>query len=376
MNVGKKARPSAKKSSRRKTRKVALAKSTPSVGTPKSLPLARLRLDPANPRLPDDVPKDQNALLAYMAEAYEPIEIARSIAAHGYFASEPLIVIKEGASYTVVEGNRRLTALTLLANTSRAAEIGLDDADEWEKIALSAPLPEELPVVVAGSRDEVAPIIGYRHISGIEPWDPWAKARFLANLIDTDGLDFDEAASLVGETEREVRAHYRNYRVERQARKTFKLDTSPVQDSFGVFTRAMQNPQILQFIGAPSTEKTAVGTDPLPSANKSKVRELFSWVFGSENQDPVITDSRKLTELGAVLASGEALAQLRKTRDLEDAFAAAGGLCERLVSRLTHAASSLQAAQTDFHEYADEVKVQDALMRCEELVEELRSQCA
>jgi hypothetical protein len=75
------------------------------------VPLGHLALDWQNPRLPDQIQRpdiEPVELMRYIDRAYEPIDIARSIARHGYFESEPLIGIKEGDRVTVVEGNRRL----------------------------------------------------------------------------------------------------------------------------------------------------------------------------------------------------------------------------------------------------------------------------
>src|SRR5205807_548398 len=105
-------------------------------------------------------------------------------ARYGFFSSEPLIVIEadevDGKQmYTVVEGNRRLTALRLLDDAELRKTLEADD--EWNTLAEETALPEAIPTVVAPSREMVAPIVGYRHISGIEEWDPDAKARFIAH---------------------------------------------------------------------------------------------------------------------------------------------------------------------------------------------------
>src|SRR5688500_6205004 len=147
---------------------------------PVRLRLDQLQLDSENPRLPEEAPTDELAIERYIAETYDVIELGRSMSAHGYFSSEPVIAIQPDPhieSYVVVEGNRRLVAARLLRDATRAA--GLDEEDEWQELAANAvDLGDEIPVVIAPTRDAVAPIIGYRHISGIEPWDPYQKARF------------------------------------------------------------------------------------------------------------------------------------------------------------------------------------------------------
>ena len=209
------------------------------LGQPAELPIAKLRLDPQNPRLPEAlIGGSQDQLLQHIAETYSAIEVARSIALHGYFHSEPLIVIRQSDDdYVVVEGNRRLVALQVLSNPSLADD--LDDTSEWHELATHASSPDTIPVVIAPDRQSVAPIIGYRHISGIEAWEPYAQARFIASLVDNENLDFGDVANLVGERTSDVAAKYRNYAVVTQAKNNFHIDNSRVIRLFGVFTRVM-----------------------------------------------------------------------------------------------------------------------------------------
>jgi hypothetical protein len=329
-----------------------------------------LQLDARNPRLPENIQSGSpDDLLRHIAVHYEPLEIGRSIARHGYFPSEPIIVVKEGGENIVVEGNRRVVALQLLADPDRAADLELEDAIEWAQLASeeSFELPTDIPSVVAKSREAVAPILGFRHISGIEPWEPWAQARFLSSFIDTEGKSFEESAALVGETERAVRESYRNYRVARQMAE-FGIDITEIINRFGVFTRAMQDTGIREFLKGPIAPDVKSGAKPLPNSAKSRAnaKDLAKWVFGAGPEEPpLFTDSRKLSELGLALQSKEGLKELRETGDLEAAFSLAGGLRNRLLERLNRAASSLAAAKTDIDEYRDDEDVQTALSLCD-----------
>lgn len=334
--------------------------------------LSLLDLDPKNPRLPvGKRTASQEELLQYIAEEYEPIEIARSIALYGYFPSEPMIVLKEKGRYLVLEGNRRLTALRLLSEANLAERLDLEDAEEWSELAEQAEVPASIPVVITGDRRSVAPIIGYRHISGIEPWDPWSKARFIAALVDEERLSFEEAAAEVGEAPRDVRAHYRNFRIALQARTKFGIPTERLERRFGVFTRAMQDSDITAFVDAPRNEKVLPGVDPLPSKARGKLSELVSWLFGTPNQPPIITDSRRIRQLGKVLGAPPALKVLRSTSNLEEAFATAGGLRDRLLNYLTRAQGALEKAQMDLDEYLDDEEVEARVKACQALADDM-----
>ena len=56
-------------------------------------------------------------LLRFFDATFEPITVAESISRHGYFGSEPLVVVRENDRWIVLEGNRRLTALLGLAQS-------------------------------------------------------------------------------------------------------------------------------------------------------------------------------------------------------------------------------------------------------------------
>jgi hypothetical protein len=55
-----------------------------------------LLLDTENPRIPEDcLGYNQNQLLVFIADNYNAITVAKSIARHSYFPSEPLIVLEQ-----------------------------------------------------------------------------------------------------------------------------------------------------------------------------------------------------------------------------------------------------------------------------------------
>lgn len=341
--------------------------------TPKAIELLLrdLHLDPLNPRLPEELQEsDEQTLLEYIAEAYSAIEVARSVARYGYFQSEPLIAVWENDRYVVVEGNRRLVALRILANPALARD--LDRADEWAELAKTERAPEEVPVIVAEDRKAVAPIIGYRHISGIEPWKPYQKARFIARFINEDQLSIDDVAILVGERPTDVAGHYRNHEIVSQARDKLHLDTSRVVGKFGVFTRAMSSQPLRQHIEAPTSAEVMSGQPVvLPDDKAENAKELFSWLFGDEDDDQVISESRDITRLGTVVGSEEGLKVLRPTRNLEAADQAAGGPRRRLLNRLTQVRGSLSGARSEISGFVDDEEVQALLHDIKEELDEL-----
>lgn len=329
----------------------------------------KLLLDSKNPRIPlDKRSLSQEDLTAFVAETYNSIAIAKSIVTHEYFPSEPLIAIRSGTSrkLIVVEGNRRLSALKLLLFPKLRDH--LVDRSEWDTLDVSR-VRSEVPVIVATSREDVAPIIGYRHISGIQPWDAYAKARYIADHLKA-GRSFEQTAEDVGETSAEVRANYRNYQISKQARSSVSDEIfDDLTNRFGVFTRAMQSTDLRAFIGAPPPGKVAIAKKPVPNSKKAALKEFVGYLYGP---DAIVTDSRELTKLGKVLASSEGLKALRAGQSLDEAHIASGGFRDRLIGRLSNAARSLRAAEPDIPAYRRDQEVKDLIGECEEALEDVK----
>jgi ParB-like nuclease family protein len=336
----------------------------PASGKASEFPLSELHLDLLNPRLPEKVTfKDEDDLLRFVANAYNTIVVAESIADHGFFVSEPLIVTGEDGRVVVMEGNRRLAALKILEDPNKARD--LDDEKRFRAAARVASLPNKVPVVLSPSRLAVASLVGYRHISGIEPWEPYPQARFIAHQIDGEQkLSFQQVAENIGERPTDVAAKYRNYCILKQAEEVFGLDTTRAVRSFGVFTRAMVSPHLRAFIGAPQSSGVIPREKPLAGDRGANVRLLLQWLFGSEAAPKVIAESRDITALGRVVASESGLDELIRTNSLAAGEQAAGGYRDRLLQRLESARASLESALQDIEKYRDEERVQELLEEC------------
>jgi len=310
--------------------------------------LAQLLLDWQNPRLPDSVQREdatQEELALFIDKHYDPLQIATSIAKHGYFESEPLIAVMAGSDALVVEGNRRLTALKGLADDALRAKFAQQNSG-WSDLARTMHLPSNFPVVPVNDRAAVIPLLGFRHISGIEPWEPWAQARFIAGLVE-QGQTLDEIAELVGRTLTEIRSMYRDHEILRQASEHFEIDTKRAEDSFGVFTAAMNRTKIRDYIGAPAPREVDTEHWPLPEDRKDNVDKLLKYIFGDEGGGGrVVHDSRQLKDLAEVLAepTGTAEQVLTSSGSLADALQATQEAHDQFKSYVSNAQRNLKLA--------------------------------
>lgn len=156
------------------------------------IPLSNLRLDTTNPRLDDGKQSQRDALRAMMEAQKEKLAVlATDIHENGLSPIDRFLVMPvEGSEgeYVVLEGNRRITALKLLANPDLGAGI-LPDAEiaKLKKLAAGADFNDssEIDCVVMDSRADADHWLRIRHGGqldgrGVVDWGATERERFEA----------------------------------------------------------------------------------------------------------------------------------------------------------------------------------------------------
>ena len=347
-------------------------------GTTSMVPIAHLRLDAYNPRLPESHRGGDQVDLAVILElGFEALAVAQSIADNGYFAAEPLITIpgEEDGTYIVVEGNRRLTALLGLADASIRSEF--NEASKWDEVASRAAitLATAVPIVIHDARDATHVEVSRAHVVGKLQWRPYMQARFIAARV-AEGRTLAEVADLIGITRSRAADLYRDQAIVAQAEEV-GFDTGEVEKAFSVLTVAMGNTKIRSHIGAPLGSRLEPGEDPVPTEKVGQLRELITWIFGDEENEPVISDSRQMSKLGNVVSSETGVIALREGKSLDEAIqlvqSASMDPHERLLKRLTAAYNALLHAADDLSEFADDEGVLSSVSDIESLLESFRN---
>lgn len=349
------------------------------VGIASEIPIRSLRLDSQNPRLPESHRGGTQSDLAVVLEmGFDAFAVAQSIADLGFFSGEPLLAIpsaEEDGVYVVVEGNRRLTALIGLADPTVRAEFA--EPGRWEDVAGrgAVSLDSLIPVVVHSDRPATHAQVARAHVVGKLSWKPYMQARFIAARV-AEGLSVAEVAELIGITKTQAGNLYRDQAVVIQAQQC-GLATSEVEKAFSLLTVAMGNTKLRDHVGAPLGSQFTPGTDPIPEHRLGELRELIGWIFGTEEDEPKINDSRQMSQLGNVVASEVGLRALRNGATLEDAKQqqkeAGMDPLERLIRWLTTGKSSLLAASNEVATFAGDAQVQALLSDVEAVVDQIRS---
>jgi hypothetical protein len=324
-----------------------------------NVPIGLLHLDPENPRLPEEAQgRKEEEVLEHLLEHFDLEEIAAPMAQNGYFDEEPLVAIPHGlpkrlipkagakeaaeylkfletAEFTVVEGNRRLATARILRSDELRQKLHVRG---WPDISpeVRADL-DELPVIVYPARQEVLPYLGVRHITGNKKWDSYAKARYIAAMLDED-YSIDDIVREVGDRSQSVLRNAVAYRTLQQAQKELDWDISRAKEDFSYLLLAIGQRSVKVFLGwskkgtdkdqvkALSLDEVQLDT-PVPESHLKNLRDFLSWIYGEGNKVlPVIKESRDITNyLSHVLASPKATEYLRKSRDLREAYELSDG---------------------------------------------------
>ena len=261
--------------------------------------------DIENPRIPRSIKQeDEESVLEWMINKENVIDLMYSIGEKGFFPGEPLLVVKNtSGKYVTVEGNRRYTATYLLQYPEKAPVRKSAILDIAENANFR---PNSLPVVVFDTREDIVDYLGYRHITGVEPWDALSKARYLRVLDGRLNPEmstkerYRALARQIGSTPQYVRQILVGGEIVERIEGQSYYDIKDLDDKtfeFGSFYTAIVRPNIANYIGLDLDAK-----DPTENLCEEHLKELVFWMFekNSENQTRV-GESRNITRLNRIL---------------------------------------------------------------------------
>jgi hypothetical protein len=288
-----------------------------------NLPVTSLTLDAVNPRLPEGLHNaPENELFGYLYDNGVLDELAESMLDNGFFEHEPLIVLASGVGnqYVVVEGNRRLAALMLVHGLPPAEGRLLPERPTVEQLERL----KDIPVVEVHDREEVRRFLGYRHISGLKPWKPEAKARYIVSEVESavqEGVEnpFSFVSRRVGSNSQGVRNSYMALVMLQHARTECGADVLHVlNERFGVWLRCMNSQEIKKYLGLNSPRNYKEVVSAVNSLDCARLVEVIGDLSPSTGRPkPLLADSRDVTQYGLVLQSENARSMMRKYGDLE-----------------------------------------------------------
>jgi len=305
---------------------------------PKPTKVKDLFLDPRNPRLAD-IPHTgtQASILRVMAKELDIQPLIDSMYRNGFFWEEPLVAVEEPLPelkdkkvLVVIEGNRRLAALKSILDHPDL----YPDANARERL-------EQVPVITRDDRKETLAFVGFRHITGIVPWEAAAKAQYAHDLVKR-GLSLDQIAQTIGDKTRDIARWVRTQSLVEHAHEQglTESDTAGKTFYFSYLLTSTDAPGTKRWLEMETNEASGLVT----GINAERLAQLWHWLYGSKAREiaPVVPESRQIHKLNKVIASPAAVVELQKTGNLERALVETKDRGEYVIETLGSIRSLLQ----------------------------------
>jgi ParB-like chromosome segregation protein Spo0J len=169
--------------------------------------VSSLQLDARNPRLGRETSvRAPREIVQYLFDHDKALEVAQSIASRGYFPNEPLLVIKEGDEFVVVEGNRRLAALKALREPGLLEGSLLRQVERLSRQMDDRNAIARVPVTIAPSRRATDQQLAGRHVgTPVLAWQAENRASFILDKL-ADGYTNDQVRDRLGFSESDIQA--------------------------------------------------------------------------------------------------------------------------------------------------------------------------
>jgi hypothetical protein len=305
---------------------------------PMAIKVKDLYLDPKNPRLAD-IPhtSTQASILRVMTKELDLQPLIDSMYRNGFFWEEPLVVVKEPlpevnnkSVLVVIEGNRRLAALKSIFEHPDS----YPDAKARQRL-------RKIPVIQRDERKETLAFVGFRHITGIVPWEAAAKAQYAHDLVKR-GLSLEQIAQTIGDKTRDIARWVRTQSLVEHAHEQglTESDTAGKNFYFSYLLTSTDAPGTKRWLEMQTNDESGLVT----SVNSEKLAQLWYWLYGSKAREiaPVVPESRQIHKLNKVIASPAAVLELQKTGNLERALVETKNRGEYVIETLGSIRSLLQ----------------------------------
>ena len=335
----------------------------------RKIPLRDLLLDKENPRFGGNTGKSdsQKSLLETIVDKYGVNDLLVSMATNGYFSPEPVVAVKhDNGQFIVVEGNRRVTAALILTSDPRASQYA-DIARRWnldENRGKIASL-RELPVSVFEKRnEELIAYLGAKHIRGSKPWDSYAKAHWLFELMSVTEMELtiERAAQLVGDQNpNTVKRILEAYILMKQLRDEmhYKSESSQVGGrgsntdypfSWVYTSIGYENIRNWIEISGLESQNTIQATTKVLKSKKAleNSEKLIMFLFGSNSKParPVVSESRQIRLLNEVVENKISIKELEHETNLQTVWENLRPVTEQLESLFYKTQKNLEIINT------------------------------
>lgn len=332
-----------------------------------------LYLDPYNPRLGharSGESTTQQQIMEFV-RTWDLEELAVSFLENGFWPQEAVVVVEEELygpplKLVVVEGNRRLAALKHLHRAINGESV----SRTWKRMVEGVQFNEELfarvPYIRADSRADVVAFLGFRHVTGIKQWAPAEKAEFIARMVDENKMSYETISKQIGSRTDIVRRNYIAYRILCQIDALdIEVSEEGVDKRFSVLFLALRETGVQTFLSINIRANPEEAQEPVPMDKASNLSDFVKWLFGSNGNRALFTDSRNVGNFARILSSDDAVEYLRSSMEpsFDLALQKAGIEDEDIENQLKEASNQMELALGRVHLHRDSEAIQKAVLR-------------
>lgn len=220
----------------------------------RKIKIENLFLDQQNPRLPRSFDSEV-LIIEHMINTEQVLNILEDIAGIGLSPIEDIAVCKESVGYTVLEGNRRVSALKLLKNPELLPVYSKKINDILNKYNTKV---EEVECVIFNKREDASLWLERKHSGqqngiGTKPWSAEQKTRFKGSKSNNNTL----AINII------------------DFAKKNEIEEAEVDGILTTVTRFLANPAFRNSIGVKSNTKDSDVIIDIPEDCFTSVLETF-----------------------------------------------------------------------------------------------------
>lgn len=297
------------------------------------IPLAKLLLDPRNPRFGfQGHSTSQEQILDRIVSKFGVNDVLSSLAVNGYFEAEPVVCrkIPKSDEAIVIEGNRRLVACLIITGEKRAAKQARRSVEFnalWKEN--DCPTIDPIPAILFEEKEQENKILSYlgvRHIAASQPWDSYAKAAWVAQVVDGRGWAIQTVSKMIGDQHRTINRLLEGYYLVQQLVTEGQFDPqdsirrgrgSVTEYPFSWVYTMLGYAAVRNFLTLSDGDAQK---DPLPEDKLADGGLLLRAMFGdsSHGWNSAIGDSRQLGVLASAFANHEKIRLLEQGKTLAE----------------------------------------------------------
>ena len=213
----------------------------------------------------------------------------------------------------------------------------------------------QIPYLLVDERKDVEAFLGFRHVTGIEEWDPADKAAYISRMIDEGNMTYHEVMRKIGSKTPTVRQHYIAHRLLLEIDKSTDIPDENFESRFSVMYLSLRTPGVEKYLKLDTKAEPDEVKLSVSNIDNVKLQHFAEWIFGNEDKDPVFKDSRKVDLFGHILNHPESVAYLEdsKNPNFEIAVQLSGGDELEVEGFIKLASENVQLALTRAHRFKE-----------------------